>query len=232
MCTHTVAERWCSNSTFCLMSQLTLSHFDCFTATNSTERYELPAGNNRFRFTLSTPEEMLPAPFKTSYGSLVYKLVAYMYSENRYQWVSIGEKILKFQGYHNLSQNIDALKPIQVERSVKKSIFSSKKILRATLDLDSCGYLPLENLNFTLWITNPKCLPLKMWVTLHQRVVYNVDGAKKATIAVLDSLVHEITEPGSESMWVDTLKVHKAASPSYYIHPMYTVSHTLQVKLS
>jgi len=192
------------------------------------QRYELPAGNNRFRFTLHATGEALPAPFRTSYGSLVYKLIAYMRSENGFL-VPIGDKILRFGGYHNLSQNIDALRPFEMVRSAKKSIFSNKKIVTATLHLESCGYLPDEDLPFTLCISNPRCLPLQMSMKLTQRVIYSVDGAKKTTVATLDEAVNEIMEPDCESIWVHALKIHKAASPSYCIHPMYTVSHILQV---
>ncbi|CAL8111571.1 unnamed protein product [Orchesella dallaii] len=194
------------------------------------QRYELPAGNNRFRFTLQAPGETLPAPFRTGYGSLVYKLVAYMRAENGFL-VQIGERILRFGGYHNLSQNIDALRPIEIERSVKKSIFSSKKIVTANLHLESCGYLPEEDLPFTLCIRNPRCLPLQMSMKLNQRAIYSVDGSKKTTVATLDEAINEIFEPDCESTWVHTLKVHKAASPSYCIHPMYTVTHILQYKV-
>lgn len=188
--------------------------------------YELPPGNHRYRFSLNMSGESLPAPFKTNYGYLKYKLVAYI---NGCDWVQVAEKEVRFAGYHNLSQNPDALKPFEIERSVKKSIFSSKKMISANLKLDSCGYLPLEDLHFTLCIDNPKCLPLKMWITLNQRCSYNIDGAKKTTVAVLDSAATEVTEPGTEYAWQGALNVHKAAAPSYCIHPMYTVSHVLQV---
>lgn len=168
----------------------------------------------------------LPAPFKTSYGTLTYKLVAYMVSG---LYVQVGEKTVRFQGYFNLSKNVDAVKPIHVERSVKKSIFSSKKMLTATLHVDSSGFLPSESVPFTLAIDNKKCLPLKMWISVNQRSIFNIDGAKKATVAVLASAVHQTDEANSQYAWVGTLNIHKASAPSYTGHSMHTVTHSLQV---
>lgn len=118
------------------------------------------------------------------------------------QWVQIGEKELRFSGFHNLSQNVDALKPVEIARVVKKSIFSSKKLLSCVLKLDSCAYLVSEELPFTLCVDNPKALSLKLYISLNQRCIYNIDGAKKTTVAVLDSCEHEVNEPGTEYAWV------------------------------
>lgn len=180
-----------------------------FKLLETNQYYEIPAGNHRYRFSLNVTGETLPAPFKTAYGTLKYKLVAYMLNSTL-QWVQIGEKELRFSGYFNLSQNLDALKPVEITRVVKKSIFSSKKLISCVLKLESCAYLPSESLPFTLCVfDNSKGLPLKLYISLNQRCIYNIDGAKKTTVAVLDSCEHEVNVPKKEYSWVTLKILHK-----------------------
>jgi len=181
---------------------------------NENRPYELQPGTNTYGFNLTIPGDMLPAPFKNSYGTLYYKLVAYMKSETGIL-VQIGEKGLKFGGFYNLSQNPEVLKPATIERSVKRSIFTGKKLVIATLSLDNCGFMPDESLRFTMRVQNPKCLPFRMSVLLLQKVMYCINGTKKSTVAVLGNSDREVPEPDAETVWEGSVKVHKGASPNY-----------------
>jgi len=63
----------------------------------------------------------LPAPFKNAYGSLVYRLVAYMNEISHQGHVQIGEKPMRFNGHYNLLDNEMALNPISIEQNFKSS---------------------------------------------------------------------------------------------------------------
>lgn len=205
--------------------------YSCLADANENRPYEMPAGTNTYGFTITMPGFMLPASFKNTYGSLFYKLAAYMSSENGVI-VQIGEKVLKFGGYYNLSLNSAASRPAVLERSVKRSMFSGKKLVNVKLKVDSCGYLPEEVLRFTLEVQNPKCLPYKMSVQLLQKVAYAVDGTKKTTVAIVGSADKEVAEPESETSWDGSFKIHKMASATYVgKNAMYAVSHVVQVSI-
>lgn len=196
---------------------------------NDSKPYELQPGTNTYGFNVAIPGDVLPAPFKNPYGTLVYKLAAYMRSENGYI-VLIGEKILKFGGYYNLSRNLEAAKSATIERSVKRSMFTGKKLVIVTLNLETCGYLPEDMVRFSMRVQNPKCLPYKSSVQLLQKIIYAVKGTKKTTVAIVGSADKEVNEPESETVWDGSFKVHKGVSPTYIgRHQMYVVTHIVQV---
>lgn len=146
--------------------------------------------------------------------------------------VQIGEKVLKFGGYYNLSKNPAAAKSASIERSVKRSMFTGKKVVVVTMYMDTCGFLPEDTLRFTMRVQNPKCLPYKMSAQLLQKVIYTISGTKKTTVAIVGNAEKEVNEPESENIWDGSFKVHKGISPTYVgKNSMYVVSHILQVRI-
>lgn len=171
----------------------------------------------------------MPAPFRSPYGSLIYKVVAYFKNESA-AFVHIADKSIRFSGYHNLLLNEEAGKPIHLERTLKKSVFSNKKFVTAMLDVERSGFLPDEDIHFTLNVNNPKAMTMSsIAVSLIQKVNYNVSGATKSTTNILDTKEYQVKEPKTEIDWRGKLRVKKRQIPTFTLHPMYNVTHILTV---
>lgn len=166
------------------------------------------------------------------YSSLIYKVVAYIKNETA-AFVQVGDKSVRFPGYHNLTLNEEASKQICLERTLKKSVFSNKKFVSASLKADKSGYLPDEDVPFVLAVTNPKLMTVSsIVVSLVQKINYSVSsgaGASKSTTNTLDTKEYQVKEPKTEIDWHGKLKVKKRQIPTFS-HPMYTVTHMLQVR--
>ncbi|CAL8112213.1 unnamed protein product [Orchesella dallaii] len=185
-----------------------------------------PDASENFLFTLPIPGDTLPAPFKSPYGSLTYKVVAYMRSiYGRY--VQIAEKSLDFPGYHNLSQNVDGMKPLKI----KRGLLDASANIVAILILESGAYLPEEAVPFTMIVRNPGMIPLSITVFIAQKITYNVDGTLLATCTRIDMMELFEGNPEADTLWKGNLTVPKKLPPSYSIHPSYEVKYAIQFKV-
>ncbi|ODN04960.1 Arrestin domain-containing protein 2 [Orchesella cincta] len=196
-------------------------------------QYTIFPGSVTFPFSLEIPgDPHWPAPFKSVFGSLVYRVVVYMKSPTAF--VEVGEKVMRFNGHHNLNNNIDALKPISVEQFYKKSVFSRKKLVEVIFSVETSGYLPEERIPFVLSIRNPKCIPLQMSVQLVQELKYDAsnrrDSAKRKIMLVASSERDEF-EPEPELTWIDNLRIPEELGPSYKLHYTYNVTYSIQFKV-
>jgi len=190
-------------------------------------------GSVTFPFTLEIPgDPHLPAPFKNAFGSLVYRVVVYMKSQSVF--VEIKEKVMRFNGYHNLVENLDVMKPISVEQFYKKHIFSRKKLVEAVFSVESSGFLPEESIQFCLYVRHLKCIPLQMTVQLVQQHKYDAtkrrDSVQRKSIVVASTQREEF-EPDSELTWIDNLRIPDKLGPSFETHYMYNVEYSLQFKV-
>lgn len=193
----------------------------------------LPEGRNveicceNFLFTLVVPGEVLPAPFKNAYGSLTYKVVAYMRSiYGRY--VQIGEKTLAFDGYQNLTENVDALKPLKI----KRGLMDVSASVQAILILESGAYLPQETAPFTMVVRNPGCIPLQITVFIVQKITYSVDSTPLSACQRVDQVELFESAPEADTCWKGILTVPKGQIPSYiHANPCYEVRYAVQFKV-
>ncbi|CAL8093277.1 unnamed protein product [Orchesella dallaii] len=178
-------------------------------------------------FFLPIPGVTLPAPFKNPYGSLVYKVVGYLRSYYC-RYVPVAEETVQFTGYHNLSQNRSAQRPINIERP-----FNGPDGLYTTaiLSAETSGYLPGEELQFLLILECNRCVPIVMKVFLSQKISYNVDGVIKNLFTTIDFKQKEdAIEISKEIIWQDLLTLPKHLDPSYSCHPAYTVKYAIRVR--
>src|SRR5687768_10311371 len=104
----------------------------------------LGQGTHEFPFSLRIPKEPLPAPFKSIFGSLQYKITVYIRSS--YCYVQVAEKMLKFRGWNILPMQSLHLKPPTHESGFSKSLFSSKKELKVSIALAKSGFLLGEDI--------------------------------------------------------------------------------------
>lgn len=186
-------------------------------------------GIHNFGFELNLPGDIMPAPFRSPYGSLIYKVVAYVKNETA-AFVQVSDKSVRYPGYHNLLLNEEAPKAISLERTLKKSVFSKNKFVTAHFKIDKSGYLPDEQVPFTLTVQNPKCMAMgSIVVTLVQKINYNISGAAKTTTNTLDTAEYQVKEAKAEIDWHGKLKIKKRQIPTFTLHPMYAVSHIVQV---
>lgn len=180
-------------------------------------------------FSLPIPGDMLPAPFKNPYASLVYKIVGYLRSYYC-RYVPVAEETVQFTGYHNLSQNPRAQRPINIERPFSGT--DGLQIL-ANLSAQSSGFLPEEELPFLLILECNRVIPIVMKVFLSQKISYNVDGIIKNMFTTVDAKQKEdaIEMSQQEIIWQDTLNLPSNLDPSYSSHPAYTVKYAIRVSL-
>ncbi|CAL8111572.1 unnamed protein product [Orchesella dallaii] len=188
-------------------------------------------GIHNFGFELIIPGEILPAPFRSPYGTLVYKVVAYIKNELA-AFVQIADKSVRYPGYHNLALNEEAAKAINLERTLKKSVFSSKKFVTAAFKVEKSGYLPDEDIPFTLSVNNPKCMTMStIVVSLIQKINYQVNGANKATTNTLDTKEYPLKDPKPEIDWHGKMKIKRRQIHTYTDHQVYTVTHVILYKV-
>lgn len=191
--------------------------------------YIMQPGIHNFGFELNIEADIMPAPFRSPYGSLIYKVIAYVKNETA-AFIQVADKSVRYPGYHNLLLNEEAANPIHLERTLKKSVFSSKKFVTADLKIEKSGFLPDEDIPFTLIVHNPKSMPMSsIVVSLVQKINYSVSGASKGTTNTLDTKEYPLKEPKTEIDWHGKLKIKRRQIPTFTSHPMYSVTHILQV---
>lgn len=191
-----------------------------------------------YPFQVQIPSDpRLPAPFQNSYGNLDYRLVVYMISHSSATYVKLAEKSMKCDGHYNLFYMEEASKPITIEQFYRKSYFSQKKLIKATLSVQNAGFLQHEDIPFSLFLKNPKCIPLQLSVNLLQHVKYqantNLASVVKIVTAVESQERDECDVPKPEIQWVGTLRVPENQTPTYACNSvcMYNVSYVLEVRV-
>ncbi|XP_035705508.1 arrestin domain-containing protein 4 isoform X1 [Folsomia candida] len=196
----------------------------------STRLVVLQPGTYTYPFVLTMPGETLPAPFRSQYGNLHYKIVAYMASA--FCYVQVAEKALRFKGYNNLNQLPNYLEPIKNESGFQTSMFSKKKVITAIMTLNKRGFLPGDDLPFVLSIINPKWFVVrKISVNLVRRVIYNVNGATKTTLVNLDSFENTEISKDDEIYCEGKLSIPRNCMPTYNAKPVYSVIHLIQYQV-
>lgn len=139
---------------------------------------------------------------------------------------------MRFNGFHNLLDNVEAIKPISIENFYKKSVFSRKKLVEVVFSLDTSGCLSGESIPFILYVKNPKCIPLQTTVQIILQVKFDATGkrdAPKKRYAVVALKEKQDLEPQPELIWVNNLLIGENQEPSYAGHFMYSVTYCIQV---
>lgn len=146
--------------------------------------------------------------------------------------VETGEKIMRFNGFHNLLDNVEANKPASIENFYKKSVFNRKKLIQVVFSLEKVGFLPGSSVPYILYVKNPKGIPIQTSVQLIMQIKYDASGKrdspkrKNIIVAVKEK---EDMEPQPELVWVDNLFIGDNQEPSYTGHFMYNITYCVQV---
>jgi hypothetical protein len=185
-----------------------------------------------FPFRLHLPSQPLPAPFRTSFGSLEYKICVYL-RKSCCIFLLSESKPLDFKGYNDLSTL--GVELVTHESGLSLGTFSFGQQLTAVMTLGRKGFLPGEEVSFVLRIKNPKQFFVKkITASLVQRTIYNANGRKKLTLLELDTFQDEEENVDSceELSCVGKLRIPKKCVPTYKINSVwiYTVLHLIQVR--
>lgn len=147
-------------------------------------------------------------------------------------YVEVGEKVMRFNGHHNLLYDVEALKPISLENFYKKSTFSRKKLVEALFSVDAPGCLPGESIQFIFYARNPKCIPLQVTIQLLQEIKFDATGRRdspKKRFVIVGTMEKEDLEPQPELTWIDGLHVRENLEPTFNAHSMYNITYSIQV---
>ncbi|CAL8111570.1 unnamed protein product [Orchesella dallaii] len=198
--------------------------------------HSINSGVWHYPFTLTIPNDpLLPAPFENSHGHLDYRLVVYMVAHSSSTFVKLAEKPMSCEGHYNLYNKEEAIKPIVIEQYYRKSYFSQKKLVKAILSMQNTGYLQEEDIPFSLFIKNPKCIPLHLTVSLIQQIKYqastNLASMVKTVTTVQNEEKDESDEPQTEILWAGILRVPENNPPTYSCNSMYSVNYVLQFEV-
>jgi hypothetical protein len=150
---------------------------------------------------------------------------------SRQCYIQVTERpLLKFRGYYNLSEVLNAHEPLQIESGFQRSLFSSKKSITVRLEVEKVGFLPGEHIPIKLNILNPKSFAIRgATISLIRRISYNINGAIKITTSTLNSFeINEATADDKVS-WAANIAIAKSCPPSYNVKSIYTVADLLQV---
>lgn len=158
-----------------------------------------------------------------------------MISHSSATYVKLAEKNMKCDGHYNLYELEEASKPIVIEQFYRKSYFSQKKLVKATLSVQNSGFLQFEDIPFSLFIKNPKCIPLHMSVNFLQHIKYQASSNLASVVKIVTTVESlekdESEDPKPEMEWRDTLRVPESLTPSYTCNSMYSVSYFLEVRV-
>ena len=192
---------------------------------SDVEKTAFMKGTRVFPFKIQLDDQSLPATFQSRFGRIQYKLVLcasvvrgelYFGGKPFWQETVLDEKILRTNGYLNLSAEPRLCETVLVSRKKDRSFFSKRTLFKVSLVLTKKGYLPGERICGVLIVENPSCEMLqKVQISFVNKVMYYDQRYSKGTLSTLGELENYVDTTEPEIRWDFSIDIPMNLMPTF-----------------
>jgi len=186
----------------------------------------VPIGKSEYTFSFKPNDDMnkLPGTIKSQHGTILYQIVAYLQRyfpevpDKPYFIKLISTTPMRNPGYYNLNLEPIARNPINFEKCVQKSFFSKKNAYKAIISVCKTGFLPGEEIPFTVYVNNIVGENLtKLSVSLVRKLLFKTDTETKIMSTILGTKsTPEINQDAdTDTVWSESLHIPDSLGPTF-----------------
>jgi hypothetical protein len=138
---------------------------------------------------------------------------------------------LRNPGYYNLSLDPEATSAILFEKCVQKSFFSRKNAFKGILTLERTGFLPGEEIPFTITLNNITGVNVtKVSLSLVRKIILDAESGIKTLPSVLETKIGRNINRDTDTIWRDRIQVPEDVGPTFP-NPTIETQYLLRVSL-